>query len=259
MPRTIMIDLETLGSVPGCSIVAIGATASTDDGFVTDTFYIVVSRSSCVAYGLRESVETLDWWSRQSEQAREVIAQAEDPAAATLPDALAALNVFVSRHGKVEVYGNGSDFDNAILAVAADAAHVVLAWPFWANRCYRTIKSRMPWIRMDRQGTHHNALDDARSQARHLGRLNREMAMSADKAFLAIEFIGWMADRFQRRTARRLLGIRFNRISRRDAIEHARTTFDASMLDAPFLDPAFSWDRDGAVDLVDSELEHWDD
>jgi len=41
-------------------------------------------------------------------------------------------------------------------------------WYFWNDRCYRTMKSLYPQIPMERDGVHHNALDDAISQARHL-------------------------------------------------------------------------------------------
>jgi DNA polymerase III epsilon subunit-like protein len=39
MSRMIMIDLETFGSAPGCSIASIGAVAASHDGFVQDTLY----------------------------------------------------------------------------------------------------------------------------------------------------------------------------------------------------------------------------
>lgn len=41
-------------------------------------------------------------------------------------------------------------------------------WRYTNDRCYRTIKSLYPHIPMERTGTHHNAADDAASQAAHL-------------------------------------------------------------------------------------------
>lgn len=260
MTRAIMIDLETVGSVPGCGIVSIGAAACTDDGFVTDRLYVIVSRESCRGYGLFEQQGTLEWWAQQPEEARKVLDLAGSPeTSVSLPAALEALNGFVRRHGRdVEIYGNGSDFDNAILAAAAHAAHVELAWPFWRNRCYRTLKERAPQVAIRREGTHHNALDDACSQAEHLGRINRALALDSDKLAHGLLFLAWMADRYQERTARRFLGFRYNTIPRAAALELARATFDAIPVDEPFGDPRFAWDEGGAAELVDEEMRHWE-
>lgn len=260
MANIVMIDLETVGSVPGCGICSIGAAACTEDGWIRDRLYIIVSRISCREYGLFEQQNTLDWWATQPEDARHILDLAEDPEGSmTLPDALGELNRFVRRQGpNVEVYGNGSDFDNAILAAAARAAHVELAWPFWQNRCYRTLKARAPHVRLQREGTHHNALDDACSQAEHLGRINSALALSSEKVDAASRFIGWMADHYQQRTARRVFGFRLNRMSRVEALDLARATFDTIPLDEPFGDPRMAWDEDGAAELVDEEMRHWD-
>lgn len=40
-------------------------------------------------------------------------------------------------------------------------------WEFWNNRCFRTLKGMAPHIKTERQGTYHNALDDAKTQALH--------------------------------------------------------------------------------------------
>lgn len=259
MPGNIMLDLETLGATPGCSILAIGAVACHDDGFISDTFYIVVSRSSCAEYGLFEETGTLEWWSRQSEEARKVLILADDPTAASVPDALNALNTFVRRQGRNPlVWGNGSDFDNAILAAAAGATYIDLAWPFYNNACYRTLKRRAPNVPIRRTGTHHNALDDARSQAEHLGRINRALTLDSATITAANIFLGHMADHYRARSARRFFGLQIPTMCRQQALEHARATFDAMPLDEPFGCPGMSWDRGGAQDLVDADLEHWE-
>lgn len=68
----------------------------------------------------------------------------------------------------VRVWGNGSDFDNVILRNAYAAIGSTYPWRYNDNMCYRTIKNLAPDVKMARQGVHHNALDDARSQALHL-------------------------------------------------------------------------------------------
>jgi hypothetical protein len=67
-----------------------------------------------------------------------------------------------------EIWGNGASFDNAILAEAYDCARIDRPWKYWNDRCYRTMKNQFPLVPFRRSGTHHNALDDARSQAEHL-------------------------------------------------------------------------------------------
>lgn len=66
------------------------------------------------------------------------------------------------------IWGNGASFDNVILANAYRAASIQQPWAYWNDRCYRTLKKRYLDIALRRQGTHHNALDDAISQAEHL-------------------------------------------------------------------------------------------
>ena len=39
-------------------------------------------------------------------------------------------------------------------------------WTFWQERDLRTLKGLSPDLRIERSGTHHNALDDALHQAR---------------------------------------------------------------------------------------------
>ncbi len=62
------------------------------------------------------------------------------------------------------MWGNGADFDNAILAHCYSRLGRPAPWKFWNSRCYRTLKSFSP-VRGKRIGVHHHALDDAKTQA----------------------------------------------------------------------------------------------
>lgn len=179
VPNHVMVDLETLGSGPGCAILSIGAVAFDPGGrALGDRFYQLVNTRSCRALGLREEAGTLAWWDRQSEQARTVLAEAETCDVA-LGAALGRFAGFLARHkgdGGVKVWGNGADFDNAILAHLYDRLGLEQPWAFWNSRCYRTLKNLRPDVRMGRSGVHHNALDDAVSQATHAQRIMRALA-----------------------------------------------------------------------------------
>jgi hypothetical protein len=175
--KHIMVDLETLGQTPGCAILSIGAVEFDPSGkrALDNGMYTVLNTDDCLEHYLHVDAEgpnsTLAWWEKQSEEARKVLFQARDPKTSVpLKLGLEQLNKYVESHGgkrSVCVWGNGSDFDNAILAVAYKMASMKPAWEFWNNRCYRTLKNICPGPKAERQGTYHNALDDAKTQALH--------------------------------------------------------------------------------------------
>lgn len=176
MSKHVMVDLETLGSRPGCAILSIGAVEFNHlTGKLGEEFYCVVNRKSCAVAGLVEDADTLAWWGRQNAQAQAVIKEAGE-AADTIADALTRFTAYLSKYGlaQVRVWGNGSDFDNAILAVAFDKAGLKFPWKFWNNRCFRTLKSLNPDVPMPRGGVYHNALDDAKTQANAAIQMMRE-------------------------------------------------------------------------------------
>ena len=164
--KHIMLDLETMGTVPGCVVLSIGAVFFDQNGLGKE-FYQVVSRAHSQELGLKESADTQAWWARQSPAARKVIEDAEAKDAPTLHAALDAFTKFLKLDTNVKVWGNGADFDNPILACAYDVAALKQSWIAWNGRCYRTLKNIAPGPKLERVGTYHNALDDAKSQALH--------------------------------------------------------------------------------------------
>lgn len=178
----VMVDCETLGTVPGCVPLSIGAVGFDEDELSMHEFYVVIHRPTCEDAFLSISKSTLEWWERQSPEAREVLEQSlDEQRSLPLKAALGRLNTFLGRFGgarDVRLWGNGSDFDNALLACAYDAAGVQLGWKFWNNRCYRTLKNLAPEVTAQREGTYHNALDDAKTQARHLQQVLKAKGLS---------------------------------------------------------------------------------
>lgn len=164
-----MTDLETLGTCPGSIILSVGACMYDDYG-VGETFYQTISIDSCKEAFLSEDPKTVAWWERQSPAARKVFDDCRNPSVAgTLQAVLTNFNNWLRKHGGVDVrvWGNGASFDNALLYSAYDAAKIRPGWKFFNDRCYRTIKSLAPEIILVREGTYHNAVDDAISQAKH--------------------------------------------------------------------------------------------
>lgn len=168
----IMHDLETFGRSPGCAVASIGAVAfDRVTGETGQQFYVVVNYRSCQDLGLHVDPDTMAWWKKQSPEAREVLKLTSlKTKSVPLPEALRQFTEFVRTVGtksKVKIWGNGADFDNAIMAVCYAACNMEYPIEFWNNRCHRTFKNEAPHIKVPRTGTYHNALDDAISQAAH--------------------------------------------------------------------------------------------
>lgn len=170
----VMLDLETMGTRPGSVIVSVGAIEfDPKSARLGRTFYQTCSIASAVDVGLAMDPETVTWWLQQNEDARKELTQAKGD----LKSVLVAFSHWLFHCGKdVKVWGNGSDFDNALLAEAYRRVSEPVPWLFWNNRCYRTMKSLFRNTKLEREGTHHNALDDAIHQAKHLQLINREIA-----------------------------------------------------------------------------------
>lgn len=163
----IMVDLETMGTDPYSPVIAIGAVrfiAGEMDGPM-EPFYQAVTLESCMKLGLKPSAATIQWWMKQSAEAQKVF---DDPAAVELPLALDAFtDWYASRPDNV--WGNSAAFDIGLLKDAYKACGKEFPVAFYRERCYRTLKGLpgMERFKLTRRGTHHNALDDAISQAGH--------------------------------------------------------------------------------------------
>ena len=166
--QDVMLDLETMGTGPQAAIVAIGAVEfDAQSQLIGEEFYVVVDLESSVAHGGVIDASTVLWWLKQSDAAR----AAFDRSGTSLTAALIQFSSWMTARApreNVRVWGNGAAFDNVILASAYRQANITQPWLFWNDRCYRTVKALSPAVTMQRNGTHHNALDDAESQARHL-------------------------------------------------------------------------------------------
>ena len=166
--RDVMLALETMGSGPTAAIVAIGAVAF-DIGThsIGPTFYRVVDLASAVAAGGQMDAATVMWWVQQKEGARVALLADAIPIYVALVDFSQWL--LKTTDGQEPcMWGNGAAFDNVILASAYRNSALPQPWKHWNDRCYRTVKALHPAIKLDRVGTHHIAVDDAASQARHL-------------------------------------------------------------------------------------------
>jgi hypothetical protein len=166
----IVIDLETAGTATDSALLTIGAVrVDLEKGELGETFYRLVNLKSSQVSGGKIYAETFMWWLQQSEVARMAICGDDS----TLIDvALMEFSIFVREGDSLSgIWGNGSDFDNVLLAEAYPRCRRMAPWTYKQNRCYRTLAAMCPELQRETfrlDGTHHNALDDACTQARHL-------------------------------------------------------------------------------------------
>jgi DNA polymerase III epsilon subunit-like protein len=168
--KHLMVDLETLGTVPGCVILSVGAVFFDPVKLeLGDEFYKVIHTRSCEEAGLHTDPDTVAWWNKQSAAANQVRTDAMLDGQSSLKSVLEEFNAFIKRDTGVKVWGNGADFDNPILVCAYKAVGTKQGWLPYNGRCYRTFKNMFKDTKMDeRVGTFHNALDDAKNQALHM-------------------------------------------------------------------------------------------
>jgi hypothetical protein len=179
-----MIDLETWGTRPGSALRSIGAVMfDPAGGDIGAEFYVNVDRESCLKAGLHIDPLTVEWWAKQSAEARQGLLVDPKP----LNDALHAFNVWWEVNRGIRIWSHGANFDQPILDAAYHAGGAVISpWKFWDSRCTRTvydiagIDARKALFL--KGGVAHNALDDARVQARAVQAAMRRITVGSSWA-----------------------------------------------------------------------------
>lgn len=164
-PAHAMVDLETLGTGNKAVILSIGA-CRFDKNDIFDSFHVAINPRSSQLYGLEIEADTVLWWlDPDREDARQ---QWLAMPKVDLPDALIGFAHWMGENPPIGLWGNGSVFDNVKLKSSYDAVGIEYPVHWAADQCYRTVKYRAPDVQLIREGTHHDALDDAICQAKHL-------------------------------------------------------------------------------------------
>lgn len=175
--NNISLDLETMGQRPDAAITAIGAVEfSLEKKILGREFYVVVDLNSAMRSGGTVDASTILWWLRQSDEARREF----EKSGLMLPQALKGFTHFLTGfyntsffNDKVCVWGNGAAFDNVILRSAYERLDMTPPWSHKNDRCYRTVRAACPKVEFTPSGVKHNALDDAKNQARYLIEVSR--------------------------------------------------------------------------------------
>lgn len=173
----LMVDMETMGNSPDAPIVSIGAVFfDPSTGNTGAEFYRVVSLESSMSFGMKPDASTIQWWLKQSSEARSAILVDE---AMGLLETLELLADFIAENAAngshtVQLWGNGCSFDNVILRRAYALTDTPFAVPFWNDRDVRTMVELgksvgiNPRYDIPFEGDMHNALSDARHQIKYV-------------------------------------------------------------------------------------------
>ena len=173
----LMVDMETMGNSPDAPIVSIGAVFfDPSTGNTGAEFYRVVSLESSMSFGMKPDASTIQWWLKQSPEARSAILVDE---AMGLLETLELLADFIAENAAngshtVQLWGNGCSFDNVILRRAYALTDTPFAVPFWNDRDVRTMVELgksvgiNPRYDIPFEGDMHNALSDARHQVKYV-------------------------------------------------------------------------------------------
>jgi hypothetical protein len=163
----LMLDLETLGTKPGCVILSIAAVPF-NMPYDVDPFYRKISPESAADVGLITDPATMEWWKKQGDAARDEAFSGTEDVKLVLTDFAQYISDMPSAP---KIWGNGSDFDNPILAAAYHICEMRVPWSFRDNRCFRTLKSEFDFLPYTPPQIAHNALQDAMAQATQMNKI----------------------------------------------------------------------------------------
>ncbi|MCD4062036.1 3'-5' exoribonuclease [Escherichia coli] len=167
----LMIDLETMGKNPDAPIASIGAVFfDPQTGEQGPEFSKTIDMGTC---GGTVDISTIEWWLQRSGEARAAILADRIP----LDDTLLQLREFIDENSGeffVQVWGNGANFDNVILRRSYERQEIPCPWRYTNDRDVRTMVALGLVMDFDArnvttfEGERHNALHDARYQAKYV-------------------------------------------------------------------------------------------
>lgn len=152
----VMIDIETLGTEPGCVVLTVGACTMQQNPEDRMVYSAALNWETQVRQGGLVDPGTLKWWMKQSPEAR---AEAFENGERLTPHEFGAdFARWWQSVGAERIWSHGASFDVPILESLAD-----MPWKFWNVRDTRTLYS-FAGVTPKRGNDHHHALADAMAQ-----------------------------------------------------------------------------------------------
>jgi len=162
--RHVMLDLETFGTRPGSVLRSVGAVVFGLRAGLGEEFYHNIERQSQLDAGLTIDAQTESWWARQSADAQAHLTDNTAP----LATVAALFHAWFARTGGAYVWCQGANFDAVLWEAACAKVGIAVPWRYFNVRDTRTVYDICGFDAkaLPRDGTFHNALDDAKHQAR---------------------------------------------------------------------------------------------
>lgn len=179
MSLEVMLDLETLSIKHNAAMISIGAVKFDPYGTIGQLgdpanpeykpFYMTIDMHDVVnVHKFHVDGQTVKWWlsDQVTNEARAALQQDAQPLEVTLQK-------FWEWYGpeSLPTWGNGANFDNAILRNAFEELAGIAPFRFYHDRCFRTMKAMFPHVPYVKPTLAHHALSDAEAQAIHLQKL----------------------------------------------------------------------------------------
>jgi hypothetical protein len=169
MITDLMFDLETLGTTADAAILSIGI-AALDHTTHIHTFEVHLELDDQLTPGRsarRVDASTLFWWMAQDDIAR---SNQTDTQRTPVRPALEQIGEWLQSIGVTDLtraWGNGADFDLAMLNHLYKQHSIKTPWLFWNHRCFRTLKAMFKQVPKPATNDH-RAVQDAVNQLLHL-------------------------------------------------------------------------------------------
>jgi len=197
----VMVDIEGLGSMPGGVIPSIGAVrfevapqrtseyknhesilteSGVYEGRLGKEFYLTIDVLDSLLAGLTTNPETCAWWAKQHPSAIDALDSTDMHTGhrqgfrSTLYGGLEDFATFIS--SAKTVWAKGPDYDLVGLAHAYNVVGLPIPWKFRKHRCVRTVIALGNSMgAFEGAEVKHNALDDAKFQARQTIRVYEKL------------------------------------------------------------------------------------
>lgn len=178
----VVVDIETLGTRPGDSIVQIAVVGFDRnrehyDGELLISVSVPLAKSEANA-----TADTLAWWFLQNEEAKNCLLHGNQVSSRVVDGEVQMLAVFMMAAEEEPIksckwWGNSHSFDLVLLEAALSKVYKAgKPWDFRKERCYRTLEAETPkcFVR-ERTTATHVAVNDAMYEAECLYYLLRSI------------------------------------------------------------------------------------
>ena len=173
----VMVDIESLGTLPGSVVLSIGA-VSFDDHGNKEEFYRAINVFDSLLHGLTINADTVAWWQKQTREAKAAI-MARD-AQRGLVGALGEFEAWLHQEEATDIWAHPPEFDLVLLEAAYRAAKLERPWNFRHARHLGTLLELAGDVEilLPDGFIEHHALHDAREQADKVRAAYRKLGKS---------------------------------------------------------------------------------